>query len=129
MIYEIKFTYCIKLRYQINNKYHMTILYSQQADPVSGGIAAFLPFILIGLIFYFLIIRPQSNQRKKHDLMLKNIKKGDKIITRGGIYGKIVNFQGKNNNKVTLEVSPNNKIILSRSYIVGYANIENNEVE
>ena len=107
----------------------MSILYSQQIDPTSGSIAAFLPFLLIGLIFYFLIIRPQSNQRKKHDQMLKDIKKGDKIITRGGIYGKIVNFQGKNNTKVTLEVSPNNKLVISRSYIVGYAKSENNEVE
>ena len=82
-----------------------------------AGIAAFLPFLLIGIIFYALIIRPQSKQKKSHDEMLKNLKKGDKIITRGGLYGKIANFQGKNDNIAIIDVGSDIKIKVSRSYI------------
>ena len=97
----------------------MSNLYGQKLNETAGGIATFLPFLLIGLIFYLLIIRPQSSQKKKQEEMLNNLKKGDKILTRGGILGKIVNFQGKGNTKVTIEVSPNNKIVISRAYIIG----------
>ena len=82
----------------------MNILFAQSLNvPTGSGIAAFLPFILMGLIIYFLIIRPQSKQRKRHDTTIAGLKKGDKILTRGGLYGKIVNFQGKNDNKVTID--------------------------
>ena len=77
----------------------MSILFAQSAS-AGGSIAAFLPFILIGLIFYFLILRPQSKQKKDHDLMLSNLKKGDKLLTRGGLYGTMVNFQGKNDSSI-----------------------------
>ena len=79
----------------------MTFLFSQTFSDTGSGFAAFLPFLLIGVIFYFLIIRPQSTQKKQHDTMLNNLKKGDKILTRGGLYGKVVNFKGKNNQKIT----------------------------
>ena len=78
----------------------MTYLYAQASGTTAGGLAPFLPFLLIGVIFYFLIIRPQSRQKKKHETMLTDLKKGDKILTRGGLYGIISNFQGKNNQKV-----------------------------
>lgn len=81
--------------------------------------AAYLPFILMFLIFYFIVIRPQSNERKKHEDQLSNLKQGDKILTRGGIYGTIINFQGKNNNRVTLDAGSGTKIRIERSYIVG----------
>ena len=76
----------------------MSLLYSQTSTTSGAGIAAFLPFLLIGVIFYFLIIRPQSKQKKEHDTMLAELKKGDKILTRGGLYGKVVNFH--NNNRI-----------------------------
>jgi len=71
---------------------------------------------LIGLIFYFLIIRPQSNQKKEHENMIESLKKGDRVLTRGGIYANIFNFQGKN--IVILEVSKDVHINIDRSYIV-----------
>ena len=49
--------------------------------------------------------------------MLANLKAGDKILTRGGIYGKIVNFQGKNDHIITLDIGSGNKINIARSYI------------
>ena len=92
----------------------MNILFAQSTNaPAGSGIAAFLPFILMGLIIYFLIIRPQSKQRKQHDTTIAGLKKGDKILTRGGLYGKIVNFQGKNDNKVTIDAGSGVKLNIS----------------
>ena len=81
----------------------------------------------MGLIIYFLIIRPQSKQRKQHDTTIAGLKKGDKILTRGGLYGKIVNFQGKNDNKVTIDAGSGVKLNISRSYISGLASSSENE--
>jgi len=105
----------------------LELLFSQNTSQTGSGIAAFLPIILIGLIFYLLILRPQSNQRKKHADSLLKLKKGDKIITRGGIYGKIVSFQGKNNNKITIDVGSGIKLHIARSYIAGPVNNDDNE--
>ena len=95
----------------------MTLLFGQAAGTPGSGIAAFLPFLLIGIIFYFLILRPQSKQKKQHETMLNNLKKGDKILTRGGLYGKVVNFQGKNDHKVIIDIGSDIKVNIARSYI------------
>ena len=106
----------------------MSILFAQTTDTsVGSGIAGFLPIILIGFIFYFLILRPQSKQRKKHDNLLSELKKGDKVITRGGLYGKIINFQGKDNNKITIDAGSGVKLNVARSYIAGLATGNENE--
>ena len=99
----------------------MEILLAQTNVESGTGIAAFLPIILIGLIFYMLILRPQSKQRKQHENALSNLKKGDKIITRGGIRGKIINFQGKNDSKVTIDAGNGIKLNIERSYIASIA--------
>ena len=100
----------------------MEFLFAQTNGQTGSGIAAFLPIILIGLIFYLLILRPQSKQRKQQAESLSQLKKGDKILTRGGIYAKIVSFQGKNDNKVTIDVGSGIKLNIARSYIAGPAN-------
>ena len=97
----------------------MNILYAQSQTNAGSGIAAFLPIILIGLVFYLLILRPQTKQRKSHEKTLAELKKGDKIITRGGIFGTIVNFQGNNNNKVLLEVGKGLRLYVLRTHISG----------
>ena len=97
----------------------MNILYAQTQTNAGSSIAAFLPIILIGLVFYLLILRPQTKQRKLHEKTLAELKKGDKIITRGGLFGTIINFQGKNNNKVLLEVGEGARIYVLRSHISG----------
>ena len=99
----------------------MNILYAQSTAAQGNTIITFLPFLLIGVIFYFLIIRPQSKQRKQHEKMLADLKKGDKIITRGGLYGTVVNFQGKNNHKVNIDAGSGVKLNIARSYITGLA--------
>jgi len=74
-------------------------------------------FLLMFVVIYFLMIRPQSVQQKNHQNMLSNLKKGDKILTRGGIIGKIIDFQGKNNNIIVLKVDENTNITVLKSYI------------
>ncbi len=92
-----------------------------QAPGGGGGAGssplAFLPFILIFVLFYFLILRPQQKQSKKKDEMLKSLKRGDNVITSGGIYGKIVNIS--EDEIVTLEISKGVSIRISRSGIAG----------
>ncbi len=56
---------------------------------MDSGIAQFIPLILIFVIFYFFLIRPQQKKVKDHKLMVENLKRGDKIITTGGIVGTI----------------------------------------
>lgn len=65
-----------------------------------GASALIIQLGLIGVVFYFLIIRPQSQARKKHDALLENLKKGDDIVTSGGIMGKVKAINGL---KVTVE--------------------------
>jgi len=85
-----------------------------------GGIAAFLPFILIMVVIYFLMIRPQSKRQKEKKLMIENLKKGDRVITIGGIHGSIAGF--KNNGKVVLlKIDKNLNITVNRSSIAGIA--------
>ncbi len=60
-----------------------------EAEPAGGGIASFVPLILIMVIFYFLLIRPQQKRAKEHKNLIAELKKGDKVVTGGGIYGTI----------------------------------------
>jgi preprotein translocase subunit YajC len=54
-----------------------------------GGFGGFLPFLLIGVVFWFLIIGPERKNRKKREVMLGALKKGDKVMTTGGLYGRV----------------------------------------
>ncbi len=56
---------------------------------MDSGIAQFIPLILIFVIFYFFLIRPQQKKVKDHKLMVENLKRGDKVITSGGIIGTV----------------------------------------
>lgn len=85
---------------------------NQQVSPLAG----FLPIIIIFAIFYFLLIRPQQRRQQQHQRMLQNLKKGDKVITTGGIHGVVVNIKDK---VVTLKVAENVRIDISKSCIAG----------
>ena len=84
----------------------------------SAMIQQFLPLIVIFAIFYFLLIRPQSKKAKEHKEMLENLKKGDKVMTSGGIYGLIEDIDEKT---ATLKVGIKDdvKIKMSRAHIAG----------
>ena len=72
------------------------------------------------LIIYFLMIRPQSKREKEKVVMRDNLKKGDKIITMGGIYGTVQGFKGKNK-QVLIKVDNNTNLIVNRTAIAGIA--------
>jgi|TARA_Y100000310_G_C20452916_1_gene701619 preprotein translocase subunit YajC len=78
-----------------------------------GGIAQFIPLILIFVIFYFFLIRPQQKKAKEHKNMVKAIKRGDKIITSGGIFGIVEKVM--DNDKVEVSISDNVNIELVKS--------------
>jgi preprotein translocase subunit YajC len=70
-----------------------------------SGIGQFIPLILIFVIFYFFLIRPQQKKVKEHKAMVENLKKGDKIVTSGGITGTISRVV--DNEKVEVEIADN----------------------
>jgi preprotein translocase, YajC subunit len=74
----------------------------------------FLPLILVFAIFYFLIIRPQQKQAKMRQAMIQAVKKGDQVITNGGIYARVV---GVAENILTVEIADNCKVKLDRSAV------------
>ena len=65
-------------------------------------LASYGPIVLMGVVFYFLLYRPQKKQQQLRDAMLNNLKKGDRVITTGGMYGTITSLDAK---KVTLKVA------------------------
>jgi len=71
----------------------------------SAGIGQFIPLILIFVIFYFFLIRPQQKKVKEHRAMVESLKKGDKIVTSGGITGTITRVI--DNDKVEVEIADN----------------------
>lgn len=79
-----------------------------------GGFAAFVPIILMFVIFYFLLIRPQQKKAKTHQEMISNLKKGDRVITNGGIYGVIT---GLDESTATIEIAEKVRIKVSRPSI------------
>ena len=85
-----------------------------------GGIAAFLPFILIMVIIYFVMIRPQNKRQKEKDVMREGIKKGEKIITMGGIYGTVQGFKEKGM-LVIVKVDNNTNLTINMTAIAGLA--------
>jgi preprotein translocase subunit YajC len=83
-----------------------------------GGLLQFLPIILIFGVFYFLIIRPQQQRAKEHKRMLDDLKKGDAVITQGGMYGKITNIADQ---IVTIEIADKVRVRVARSHVAGLA--------
>ena len=79
-----------------------------------GGFTAFIPLILMGVIFYFLLIRPQQKKTKDLRNMLASIKKGDTVITQGGLHGRVT---GLNDQVATLEIAEKVRVKVSRAYI------------
>ena len=83
-----------------------------QANPV----VAFLPLLLMGVVFYFLLIRPQSQRRRAQMQMQSDVEVGDEIITTAGIYGTITEIDD-DFGIVTVEVAPNTDIRMARAAI------------
>jgi preprotein translocase subunit YajC len=92
-----------------------------------GPVLAQLVFIgIIFVIFYFLIIKPQQTQRKKHQEFLASLKKGDKVITSSGIWGTISEIS---DDTITLKVDANTKIKFSKDVAIAYQPSKTEEKE
>lgn len=71
-------------------------------------------FAILGVMFYFLLIRPQQKQRKEQENMIKNVKSGDRILTTGGVYGIVTNVKEKS---LMLKIADNVKVEIAKSAI------------
>ncbi|WP_027369648.1 preprotein translocase subunit YajC [Desulfovermiculus halophilus] len=83
----------------------------------AGGqnpLVAFMPLIILFVIFYFLLIRPQQKKAKEHKEMLNNLKRGDSVITGGGLYGRI---NAINEDVLTLDLGGGQEVKVNRGYI------------
>ena len=78
-----------------------------------SGIGQFIPLILIFVIFYFFLIRPQQKKVKEHKAMVESLKRGDKVVTSGGIVGRVERLI--DNDKVEVEIAENVKVELVKA--------------
>ena len=89
--------------------------YAQAAGGGDGGFMTLVPLVLIFVVFYFLLIRPQQKRAKLHREMLLNIRRGDKIVTGGGIIGTVSKVV--DDNEVVVEIADEVKVRVQRSLI------------
>lgn len=90
-------------------------------NAIESSWSSFVPMILIFAVFYFLLIRPQEKKRKEHERLVSSVKKGEEIMTNGGIYGKVVKVS-ESDPFVMVEVSENSIIKLEKTAILTILN-------
>lgn len=81
-----------------------------------GPLMTFMPLILMFAIFYFLLIRPQQKKQKEHRLMLENLTRGDRVVTAGGLHGRIVEAR---EDVLTVDLGNNIQVQVGRGFISG----------
>lgn len=79
-----------------------------------SSLTGMIPLVLIFVVFYFLLIRPQQKRAKEHKQMLEAVKKGDKVVTSGGIYGLV---ESVSDNTIVLKIADNVKVKFGKAYI------------
>ncbi len=101
---------------------------SAAAAPAAGGgfaaVGQFVPLILIFVVFYFLLIRPQQKKAQEQQNFLGNLKKGDKVMTAGGVHGTIT---GLTDSAVTLEITDNVRIKVHRGYVLPIPSVDDKQ--
>lgn len=94
----------------------ITPAFAQGAGAVpGGGLEMFMPFILIIVIFYFLLWRPQQKKMKNHREMLGGLKRGDRVLTGGGIFGRIARVEG--DDELIVEIAPEVRVRVARGTV------------
>ena len=88
--------------------------WAQEAPPQGGGVMGLLPLIIIFVVFYFFLIRPQMKQAKEHKQMVESLNKGDEVVTNGGMLGKI-NKVG--DNFIILEVAKDVEVKVQKNAV------------
>ena len=97
----------------------ITPAHAQAAGDAGGGgfLTSMVPLILIFVIFYFLLIRPQQKKAKEHAAMVQNLRRGDQVITAGGIIGKVTKVGAEGDNEIEVEIAKDVKVKLVRSTV------------
>ena len=90
--------------------------YAQASGGFGGGIVGFLPIILIFAIMYFLMIRPQQKKAKEHKALVQALRRGDQVLTQGGLIGKVTKV--KENDEIEVEIAENVKVRIIKTTIV-----------
>jgi len=90
-----------------------------EGAPQEAGFGSFVPLLLIMVIFYFLLIRPQQKKLKEHSETIKALKKGDKVITGGGIYGTVTDVQEK---EISVKIAEGVVVKVKNDTIAGLVN-------
>jgi len=95
----------------------MKTLFFLMANPdgTGGGFGAMIPLLLVIVIFYFFLIRPQMKRQKEIQKFRESLKKGDKVLTLGGIYGKVVDVE---DTTVILEIAENVRVKVEKAGII-----------
>jgi len=95
----------------------ITPAYAQSASALGGSemLMQVVPFILIFVIMYFLMIRPQQKRQKEHQEMIKNVRRGDQVVMSGGLIGKVAKVT--DDNEVELEIADNVRVRVTRASI------------
>ena len=81
-----------------------------------GGFAGLIPLLLMFVVFYFILIRPQQKTARKHQEFVKNLKTGDRVVTSGGLHGVVM---GLTETTVTLEIADKVRVKVTRSAVAG----------
>lgn len=84
-------------------------------DP--SGLSFLLSLVMVFVVMYFMILRPQSKRAKERDAMLKNVKKGDQILTSGGIFGTVL--ANKGDDRIVVRIADNVRVDMSRAAVTG----------
>jgi len=92
----------------------MFINHAYAGDTPPTDLISFLPFIIIFVLFYFMLIRPQMKQAKVHKLMIESLKKDDEVVTNGGVLGKVVKIKDQ---FVTLEITTGTQMHIQKQSI------------
>lgn len=95
--------------------------YAQDISGLMANAGQFLPIVLIMGVFYFLLFRPQQQKQKQMQAMLKALKRGDRVVTGGGILGTVQRTNDKNS-EIEVEIAPNVRITVLRETITSVIN-------
>jgi len=97
------------------------LLWAVPREGGSAGAIFIFQMVLIVAIFYFLLLRPQAKERQRHEQMLAQVKKGDEIVTNGGIIGKVVHVE---EGRLTVRTGDNTRITVDRNKIAAVLDVK-----
>ena len=95
---------------------HAFFAQTAEGQAAQNPIAAFLPFVLIALVFYFVFFRPQQKQAKQHQALVTALKKGDEVVTQSGIVGTVVLVEDRT---VTIDAGGGTKLRILKAQVAG----------